>query len=461
MKFRGTIIALAAALGLVGYVLWSEQRERRQSEERASLARLVSIERDALTTLLFSHSGRRITLENRSGKWVVSRPIMAACDPRTIVTFLDTLEAARVEDNVGSGNLTRYGLDAPAAQVEIVGPGETTHRLRFGRINPLQTLVYVMVDDSEDVVLTTSSLLSYALRSDFGWRDKRMIDVDPSRIARMRFRAGNAGSLSVHRDSVGLWRSERGFPWRTDPVKTRDVLLKLASLEAVAVTAENKRDANKFGLGNRRFSAVLEYEGGRMAGDLVLGTARGEGSYHAIVPQKPEIFRVHSDVVTAMVEFTRDPRDRRLFPSFNPDDVRHIEVASPTDRFVVERRSRTRWVVASSQKQDSTFAIDPGKILGTLETMATLVVAGFPKAQPDSSLYEPPELVVTLYGADGILSGLRVGRKDPNGLNSFASGIWDQAVTLVSPLTLIELPFDLDRLGTDEIEVPVDIDRGD
>jgi len=40
----------------------------------------------------------------------------------------------------------------------------------LGNINPLQTLVYSLVDDSKTVVLTTSSLLTYSLTNAFGWR---------------------------------------------------------------------------------------------------------------------------------------------------------------------------------------------------------------------------------------------------------------------------------------------------
>jgi hypothetical protein len=77
----------------------------------------------------------------------------------------------------------------------------------------------------------------------------------------------------------------------------------------------------------------------------------------------------------------------------------------------------------------------------------------FPVPQPPPSHYEPSEMTIRLLGADGFLSGLQVGRKDPKGFLTFVRGIDEPAVVLVSPGRLIELPFDLGRLGHEAIEV--------
>jgi hypothetical protein len=461
MKFKGTLVALALAAALAGYVLLSERREQQRQAERAARERLLPVAPAEVVGLSFAHSGEQVVLEKRGQTWVLVRPVSAPCDPRLIAAFLDTLAAARIEQQVSRGDLARYGLDSPAAVAEFASQDGARRVLRFGRINPLQTLVYVVAEGTDRVALTTSSLLTFALTSDFGWRDKRMLDADPEAIARMQFHTLSAGSLAVRLDPRFGWFTEHARGWRADPVRARDLLLQLARLEAVGVSDENKAQLDRYGLGNRRLRAELEYGGGRKAGEVVFGLARGEGSYYAIVPDKPEVFRVDASVVDRFVEFTRDPWDRRLFPAFDPDAVARLEVSSPTDRFAIERRSRTDWVVTESQRLDSTFALDPGKMQSMLESLVALTITEFPPAQPDSSLYEPPELTVSLFGEAGSpLSGLRVGRKDPRGLLVFARGLGDRAAFLVSPATLIQLPFDLERLGVDEREAPAGAERG-
>jgi hypothetical protein len=459
VKFRGTLIALVLAVGLGAYVLYSVRHEKRVASKRAELSRLIPVAPADVVRITCVSAADKILLERRGQTWVISHPIFADCDLPVVHAFLDTLAAARIEDEVGGGDPVRYGLDHPAAVVEIAEASGQKHTLRFGRINPLQTLVYVLVDDSDQVRLTTSALLTFALTSDFGWRDKRMIDLDPESVARMEFHTLNAGTLAVRRDPEIGWVDDGPLPWRVDPVRVRGLLLALARLRAVGVSAEDKLDRARFGLDNRRTRAALQSADGNATAEVVFGFAKDEGSYFAIVADKPEVFRVDGSVVDTFVEFAREPRDRRLLPFFDPDSVTSVEVSGPADRFTLERRSHTRWVVTAAQKADSTFALDPGKVLGMLEQLGMLTITEFPPSQPAAALVEPPHLQIILHGRNGPLSGLRVGSKDPHGMLTFARGWKDRAAFLVSPAQLINLPFDLQRLGTGETEVPVGAER--
>jgi len=460
MKFRGTWIALVLAVGLGSFVLWSRQRERSAAEARSEIARLVPIAAADVAQLGFSYGDTQIRLELVETEWVITHPMSAACEAAAVAAFLDTLVAARIEQNLGGGDLVRYGLDHPAAHVEIVTRDDKKHRLRFGRINPLQTLVYVLVDDGNDVKLTTSSLMSLALTTSFGWRDKRMIDVAVDSVARIRFAYG-ASSLNVRHDAEAGWVTDGEVPWRVDPTRMRSLALQLASLRAIGVEAENKQNAHRLGLGNRLMSAILEDGTGRVLGDLTIGGAMIEGAYFAVVPDKPEIFQMEGHIVDTMLDLVREPRDRRMFPAFDPAMITRLDVDAPEDSFIVERRGRSRWVVTASDKTDSTFALDPGRVQELLEKLATLEVSEFPAVQPGRSAVDPAEWRVDLYDDQGLVSGVRIGRRDPKaGLHVFAQGVRDRAVFLVSPAVLIQMPFDLERLGTGEVELPVDAERG-
>ncbi len=460
MKFRGTWIALALALGLGTFVLWSRQRERSASDARSETARLLPIQAADVVRLGFAYGDTQVQLERGEAAWVITQPVSAGCEEGVVAAFLDTLAAARIEQDLGSGDLVRYSLDHPAAHVEIVTRAGTSHRLRFGRINPLQTLVYVLVDQEQNIKLTTSSLLSQSLTTPFGWRDKRMIDVASDSVARIRFTRAAEG-LIVRRDTEGGWVTSGDVPWRVDPVRMRGLWLQLASLQAIAVEAENKNNLHRFALENPWMNVILEDGAGRALGDLVIGGALLEGAYFAMVPDKPEIFQMEGHLVDTILGLLREPRDQRMFPAFDPAVVTRIDVDAPEDSFIVERRGQNRWVVTASDKVDSTFALDPGRVQALLEQLATLEVTQFPATQPARSAVDPAEWRVDLYDTSGLISGVRIGRRDPKaGLHVFAQGVRDRAVFLVSPAILIQMPFDLERLGTGEVELPVDGERG-
>lgn len=459
MKFRGTVVVLAVAAVLGGFVYWHEVRGgKERAKERRELAKLVPVEAAQIESVDIAHSGMQFHLTRHNEIWVMTRPVTAPCDTRVIAAFLDTLAAARREDRV-KGDLARYGLDAPAATLDIHASGQT-HRVQLGRINPVQTLVYVLVDDSKTVLLTNKSLLDLSLNNAFGWRDKRMIEVQPELVQRLRFRTLVAGELTLRRDPDHGWLVEGPVPWRVDPVRAKSALLGLCQLQAVGVGAENKTELGKAGLGNRKFGAQVELANGTVVGDLVFGFALDQNAYYAMVPDKPEVFEVDGRLADLIVDLARDSRDRKACPPFDQNKITEIRVSSPSDRFVLRRRTGSDWAVAKSDKADTSFALDPGRMAGLLETMATLGVDGFPDQQPQRGVYDPPTVSVQLYAGEKLVSGLELGTKDPHGLHTFSRGPGEPAVFLVSPASLINLPIDLDRLKLDEKPAPEGADKG-
>ena len=128
MRFRVTLLALVLALGLGGTVWLQERRDRQAATERAALARLLPVQPAEVVRLGFAHGDSRIALERRESGWVLVAPVSANCEAEVVASFLDTLAAARVEDNVGKGDLVRYGLDHPAvlARIETRGGPPTS-----------------------------------------------------------------------------------------------------------------------------------------------------------------------------------------------------------------------------------------------------------------------------------------------------------------------------------------------
>jgi len=459
MRFKTTWIVLVLAIALAGFVWLQGRRDAGDAEKRAAAARLLTgLEREAITAVRIATGTNHIDLQKRSGEWFMLAPVPAPCDPRAIAAFLDTLVAAQREDDIGKEDLARYGLDAPASSVEVDAAGKT-RRLSVGRINPQQTLVYVLVDGSRDVLLTTSNLLTQAVQSPFGWREKRMLDVDPDALTRISMRTHQSGSLALRRDPTHGWQVEGALPWRADPVRARSLAFGLARLEAVGVAAENKADLTSRGLDNARFSAVLETASGP-AGELTIGFAVGDGSYFGMVPKAPEVWRFDGKLADLIVEMVRAPHDRAAFPPYEADRVTRIEGRTGDDVFTLERRSAMDWVVTKSSRVDSTFALATGAVTGLLTELATVRVQEFPTRQPPAAQFDKPSLVLRLFEGERAASGIEVGKRDASGVFLWARGPGEPAAFLLSPADLLRMPFDLERLKSDEVQAPTDTDRG-
>jgi len=455
MRFKTTWIVLALAIALGGFVWLQGRRDASDAVKRAAEARLLTgLERDAVVAIRIRTGSNRFDLQKRNDEWFMQAPVPAPCDPRAIASFLDTLVAARLEDDIGKQSRSRYGLDAPAANVEIDAAG-TTRRLAMGRINPQQTLVYVLLDGGHDVLLTTSNLLTQSVQSPFGWREKRMLDVDPDSLARITLRALRAGSLALRRDPTHGWQVEGTPRWRADPVRSRSLAFGLARLEAVGVAAENKADLAPYGLVHANFGAVIETASGP-AGELAVG----DGSYFGIVPRAPEVWRFDGKLADLIAEMVGSPHDQAAFPPYNADRVTRIDCRTSDDVFTLERRSAMDWVVTRSTRVDSTFALATGAVTGLLADLAAVRVQEFPSRQPSPAEFDRPSLVLNLFEGERAVSGIEVGKRDPSGIFLWARGPGEPAAFLLSPADLLRMPFDLDRLKSNEVQTPADADRG-
>jgi hypothetical protein len=460
MRFRGTIVTLIIAALLGGYVYWHEVvGGEKRSRARAAASRLLDLEGAPIEAIQVTHSGTQFVLQKKSDVWLITHPVQSECDRRVITAFLDTLVAARREDEVGRGDAQRYGLDAPAAIVEVRTAGGRSRKLQLGRINPQQTLVYARVDDSDEIVLTTAALLTQALNNSFGWRDKTMIDVQPELVHRIRLSTLVAPDLAIVRDPQHGWLVEGETRWRVDPVRAQGLLVGLSQLQAIGVAAEDKLEPQKWGIGNKRFSAALELADGKPIGQLVVGFALGDRSYYGVVPDKAEVFRIDGQLPDLMANVATDPRDREALPPFDLDEITQVRVSTPDDRFTLTRRSMYDWRLTESTRHDSTFAIDPGRMQHALTELSTMQLQDFPARQPPAALYDPPLITIHLYVGDRRVSGLELGRKDPHGLFTFARAPDEPAVFLLSPSVFLELPIDLERMRPDEEAAPEGVDR--
>ena len=460
MKFKQTWIVLGIVVLLGGWVYWHEVLGGRANTARNKEARrLLPVAAADITAIRIRHTGQSFDLEQRKGNWYLIQPVVAPCDPSVITAFLDTLVAAQREEDVGRGDLPRYGLDAPAATVQIDAAG-ATHTLRLGRINPQQTLVYLLVDDDQRVLLSTSSLLTMSLANDLGWRDRRMIIASPENVRRYRIRTPAWGQGTFELEPATGWRVAGPVRWRVDPSRGLALVRSVAPLRASGVAAENKSEARRFGVDNRKAGIEVYGASGELLGDVVFGLADGEGAYFAVVPDKPEIFKVDAKLVDAAFSLVTDARDRKALVPFDPAKVDVIRVESPEDKFELRRRSAQDWKVVASTRYDSTFAIASGSVDALLTDLATLEVAGFPDQQPPASLYDPPAISLHFLTAGREVAGLAVGQKDPHGMNAFARGTGEPAVFYLSPAALLKMPFDLDRLKAEGENAPEGGDKG-
>jgi len=101
-----------------------------------------------------------------------------------MLSTLSGLSADRVvEDN--ASNLKQYGLDPPAAELDITGKGQGTRQLLLGDDTPTGGDVYATLAGDPRVFTVSSFNKTSLAKSLNDLRDKRLLTVDADKVSRV------------------------------------------------------------------------------------------------------------------------------------------------------------------------------------------------------------------------------------------------------------------------------------
>jgi len=146
MTARGwlNIVLSLAVLLLVALVYFEPGKQSQQQVQ------LLSINSAALQQFEIRRPGMEgVRLQQRDGQWYLQSPIEVAADPFMVGQILSFLSQPSLQRYPATGlDLTRYGLQP--ARVKLLVDGV---ELSFGRVNPLNSHLYVKVADVMHMVL--------------------------------------------------------------------------------------------------------------------------------------------------------------------------------------------------------------------------------------------------------------------------------------------------------------------
>lgn len=168
-------------------------------------------------------SGKDTTIRaqrERSGRWVLTKPLRAPADGGKIESLLGALSSIRVAeppkgyvaDDVK--DLARYGLAEPPVTVEVTTVDDPTPlRLKIGKpVDDRPERVYVLQGDQDDVVEVESRALSEIPAEAKALRSQNVAEINPSEVDRFEIQT-RSDLFRVERERDGWMitspRSER------------------------------------------------------------------------------------------------------------------------------------------------------------------------------------------------------------------------------------------------------------
>jgi len=133
-------------------------------------------------------------------------------DSGNVARFFSSVAEAQVGDLIATNpaNHERMGVAGDSVRTLEIDTGGETRRLLVGGEGPRFSTAYVRLPDQDEVYLLEGGLRPHLIRRLDDWRNRKMLAIDTSRVARLDVsRAGDSFTL-VRGDSA--WTFEGGGP---------------------------------------------------------------------------------------------------------------------------------------------------------------------------------------------------------------------------------------------------------
>jgi len=309
MNFRGLIVAVVILAGLGGVLYWSQHRTPPADNAATSTsATPVIIKVNAADvsqlTVKQKQSDPVILQKVDANKWQITQPKPYRADQEAVAGMLSTLSglsADRVVEDKASDR-KQYGLDPPAAELDITGKGQGTRQLLLGDDTPTGGDVYVALAGDPRVFTVSSYNKNSLAKSLNDLRDKSLLTIDADKVSRVDLlRKGEEIEFDRTKDGWQILKPT------SSPADSSAVNVLVRSLTSAAMQL-NSGDAAA------EFARATPFATAKLTGDTgvqTLEVRKNKDDYYAKSSVVDGVFKVDSSLGTALDKKVDDFRNKK------------------------------------------------------------------------------------------------------------------------------------------------------
>ena len=409
MRWKTTLILLAATVGLGAYLSLYEIRQP-PPEERARLTQqIVRVNPETVTQLTLTLPQTNVTWQRDGATWRLT-PQQWRADPTRVQTLLSLLRPLLAERTLTAStdhplDLPSYRLDPAIGSLSVTG-SEAPVTLRFGEATAVGGNRYARVDGRPEVFVIPAGLFDAANQPVEQFRDPVLLRVDPWHA--------NGLTVTMLEGSFTLTRSERMWqvassvptgpqasaaaPWTdvADRAEVNSLLQRVGDI-AIARFLEEPPQADSVagvGLDQPQMTLVLQQQDAEPV-TVVIGAPLPDDRSLLYATRSDESTRyaISQATVETLSRDAHGLRSKRCFDFFT-SEVTKVEVG----------REQTRWLIQRSQDQwkaqGEEAPLDQERVEQFLDELGDLSLSGFVDDAPASlSAYglEPPAGTISVW----------------------------------------------------------------
>ena len=354
MKIRGLLIATVVFAALAGFLYWSDHRKpsaEAVKPDADAAPSILKLDEGSITKIeLKKKDAAPILLTKNGSEWKISEPKLLGADQTTISGMLSTvssLNSDRLVEEKGS-DLQRYGLAAPAFEVDVTEKDNKTQRLLLGDETPTGSAVYTaMAGDPR--VFTVATYHKTSLDKTLNdLRDKRLLTVTPDKVSRLEI-SGKNGEIEFGRKKND-WQILKPKPMRADTYAVSSLVSKLtdARMDLSSSDSAAKDADSAFAKGTPVATVKLTDESSTQQ----LQLRKEKDNYYAKSGVVDGAYKVNTDLGDAVNMKVDDFRNKKLF-DFGYADPYKVEIHSGSKNCWLIRGGQDWWDNGKKMDEDS------------------------------------------------------------------------------------------------------------
>ena len=391
MKLRGLLSAAVVLAALLGALYWSNRHKA--SEDTSVKAspdaapKILSVDKAGVTRLaiLRKDQPELNVVRNDSGTWQITTPKPLAADQdavSSLLSLLSPLNSDRLIEEKAS-DLSKYGLAAPALEVDITLKDNKTQKLLIGDQTPSGSNYYAAVAGEPRLYTIATYNKSGLDKTADDLRDKRLLSADFDKVSQIELvglKPDKKQDITFARDK-DAWQILKPKPYRAETYQVENLIrsLKDARMESNAAGEEAVNGAV--------FKSAAPFVIARItgaSGTQELELRKAKEDYYAKTSVLPGVYKVPAAVASGLDKSLDDFRNKKIF-DFGFQDPNRVEIHEGTKSYFLTH-SGSDWWGPDGKKLDESSA---QALLGKLRDLSA-------ETFPDSGFTTPMmEITVT------------------------------------------------------------------
>ncbi len=315
MKYRFTLVYLAAAIILVGLYFYETRTEQKKQASTLEASRLFQIRAEQMDGVIVARKSGEITLERTDGsngkEWRITTPVRTGADSIAVDGLTRRIAELRYERVVSEGSdYTQFGLDQPELTVSFRA-GEKGDSISFGAANPLGDSVYARKGEGRKVYLISAAAKKELEKDLYDLRSKNLFSLAPEQVNRVVLVLDSA-KWSLYRKEKE-WFLEGDESLKVDQEQVESLVRATLSAYPDSFEEEKASDLSPYGLSRPKARVALS-DGGKTE-EILYGDPlrKKEGFIYAAITGKPKVVSVRKRLLEDL------PKTKEEFMQKDPE----------------------------------------------------------------------------------------------------------------------------------------------